>query len=155
MPKINEGGVKTRAGVSTTGWIRIALYLVMIVVIVAAWLAPVLGFEQMQQALIELGTVLGVLSGGTAVLNVPKADDQRVNVPELLRAGGRTYDEIVKLRESSATADEVAERVERRIRPVVAPEGSSRASGGSSASSALSESASSLPVYSAPSSRVS
>lgn len=144
MAKINEGGVKTRAGVSTAGWIRIALYLVMIVVIVAAWLAPVLGFEQMQQALIELGTVLGVLSGGTAVLNVPKADDQRVNVPELLRAGGRTYDEIVKLRESSATADEVAERVERRIRPAVAPEGSSRASEGVS-----------LPVYSAPSSRVS
>lgn len=105
------------------GWARIVLYLALVVVAVARGFAPQLGLEAWDGVLTEVLVLLGVVSGGTATVNVPKAGDQRTEWREALPAVWRTYEELQQLRQSSATADEVAERVEQRMHVPQWPDG--------------------------------
>lgn len=142
------------------GWVRFVLYLVLVVVAVARGFAPQLGLDAWEGVLTELLVLLGVVSGGTATVNVPKAGDQRVELREVLPAVWRTYEELQALRQSSATADEVAERVEKRLSAPQRPDGGQLGqhpgegvAGPQAGSGAVNPAPGGLPVYNAATSR--
>lgn len=106
-----------KAQVTPGGWARIALYAATVIVALIAVLLPAFGLGDAVGVAEKLAAVLGILSGGTAVLNVPKADDQNIKVRDLIPAVGELVGEVRGLRQESATAADVADEVEARILP--------------------------------------
>jgi len=104
---------------TTGGYIRIALYAVTVIVALIATVAPALGFGNIEGVAQALAGVLAILSGGTAILKVPDADDQQLNLRELIPAVGNVVTEVRDLRERQP--QEVADEVEKRVTPTPAP----------------------------------
>lgn len=96
------------------GWVRLGLYAVAVLAGLASVLAEPLGFGGLTDVLASIAGVLLVATGGTAALNLGKADDQQVKLRELGPALVDVLDEVRVLRENAATADEVADAIEAR-----------------------------------------
>lgn len=96
------------------GWVRLGLYAVAVLAGLASVLAEPLGFGGLTDVLASISGLLLVATGGTAALNLGKADDQQVKLRELGPALIDVLDEVRVLRENAATADEVADAIEAR-----------------------------------------
>lgn len=96
------------------GWVRLGLYVVAVLAGLASVLAEPLGFGGLTDVLAAVAGVLLVATGGTAALNLGKADDQQVKLRELGPALIDVLAEVRLLRENAATADEVADAIEAR-----------------------------------------
>lgn len=108
--------------VTPGGWTRIALYAATVIVALIAVLLPAFGLGDAVGIAEKLAAVLGILSGGTAVLNVPKADDQNIKLRDLLPAVGELVGEVRGLRQESATPADVVDEVQARFLPQPAAE---------------------------------
>lgn len=81
-------------------WARVILYIALVVVALALGLAPTFGLTGMEGVLQGVLVVLGVLTGGTATLNVPKATDQKLpDLRELLPAVMNLANEVKDAKE--------------------------------------------------------
>lgn len=109
----------TTVPVTPGGWVRLALYVVAVVAGLAAILAEPLGFGGLTELLVSISGLLLVATGGTAALNLGKADDQRLNIRELIPAVRDVAGEVRDLRERQP--DEVADKVAERVNPAPAP----------------------------------
>lgn len=96
------------------GWARVVLYVLTVLVALVAVLAPIIGFGEYTDVAQALAAILAVLSGGTATLNVPKAEDQNINLREVGPAVLDLVREVQELRQKAATPEEVANELEAR-----------------------------------------
>lgn len=103
----------TRSKLTTGGWVRIVLYVVASLAGLAAALAPVLGFTDHVAPLMSLSGTLAAIAGGTAIYNVPKADDQhRPDLMEIIRQGGQLVEDLRSVRTAEVPATHAAGDVE-------------------------------------------
>lgn len=105
--------------VTPGGWVRLALYAVAVLAGLASVLAEPLGFGGLTELLMSISGLLLVATGGTAALNLGKADDQQLNLRDLIPAVGNVVTEVRDLRERQP--QEVADEVEKRVTPTPAP----------------------------------
>lgn len=112
--------------VTPGGWVRLGLYVVAVLAGLAAVLAEPLGFAGLTEVLMSISGVLLVATGGTAALNLGKADDQKLNVRQLGPAVIDLVREVQDLRKQAATPEDVANELEARhlAAPVPAGDGS-------------------------------
>ncbi len=109
--------------VTPGGWVRLGLYVIAVFTGLAAVLAEPLGFAGLTEVLMSISGVLLVATGGTAALNLGKADDQKLNVRQLGPAVIDLVREVQDLRRQAATPEDVANELEARHLAVPAPAG--------------------------------
>lgn len=96
------------------GWVRLALYVVLVLTSLFAILAPAFGLGGYVDTAYAVIAVLGALTGGTAALNIPNAADQKVKPGEVMSSIRNLGSELHDLRTS--TPDLVADRVYERTK---------------------------------------
>lgn len=110
---------KTVPELTTGGWIRGILYGVGVLLGLAATLADTFGFGDYKTVLAESSALLIVLTGSTAILNLGKADDQQINLREVIPHLQGLWSAVTDIRDNDP--QRVAEEVAKRI-PTPAPE---------------------------------
>lgn len=95
------------------GWIRGALYALGVLLGLAATLADTFGFGDYKTVLAESSALLIVLTGSTAILNLGKAEDQQINLREVIPSLQALWGAVTDLRENEPqrVADEVVKRI--------------------------------------------
>ena len=94
--------------VNTSGVVRIVLYVIGALCGLAAVILPLLGIDHLTGMLTALAGAAAVITGGTAVYNVPKAKDQKQDL-SIAEIGGALLSII---REGQALAAPEPEHVE-------------------------------------------
>lgn len=95
------------------GWIRGALYALGVLLGLAATLSEPFGFGEYKMVLAETSALLIVLTGSTAILNLGKAEDQQINLREVIPSLQNLWEAVTDLRdnEPQRVADEVMKRI--------------------------------------------
>lgn len=86
--------------VNTSGVVRIVLYVLGALCGLAALVLPLLGIDHLTGMLTALAGAAAAITGGTAVYNVPKADDQKQDL-SIAEVGGAL---LAVIREGQALA---------------------------------------------------
>ena len=86
--------------VNTSGVVRIVLYVIGALCGLAALVLPLLGIDHLTGMLTALAGAAAAITGGTAVYNVPKADDQKQDL-SISEVGGAL---LAVIREGQALA---------------------------------------------------
>ena len=86
--------------VNTSGVVRIVLYVLGALCGLAALVLPLLGIDHLTGMLTALAGAAAAITGGTAVYNVPKADDQKQDL-SISEVGGAL---LAVIREGQALA---------------------------------------------------
>lgn len=94
--------------VNTGGAVRIVLYVIGALCGLAALILPLFGIDHLTGVLTSLAGAAAVITGGTAVYNVPKAKDQNREL-SIAEVGGAL---LAIIREGQALAASKAEPVE-------------------------------------------
>ena len=96
--------------VNTSGVVRIVLYVIGALCGLAAVILPLLGIDHLTGMLTALAGAAAVITGGTAVYNVPKAKDQRQDL-SIAEIGGALLSVIREGQALASPKQEAAEPV--------------------------------------------
>ena len=94
--------------VNTSGVVRIVLYVIGALCGLAAVILPLLGIDHLTGMLTALAGAAAVITGGTAVYNVPKAKDQKQDL-SIAEIGGALLSVIREGQALSASKPEPAD----------------------------------------------
>ena len=94
--------------VNTSGVVRIVLYVIGALCGLAAVILPLLGIDHLTGMLTALAGAAAVITGGTAVYNVPKAKDQKQDL-SIAEIGGALLSVIREGQALAASKPEAAE----------------------------------------------
>lgn len=104
---------------TTGGWVRLALYVVLVLAAVVAGVGSEFGLGQFEGVAAQLLVVLGAVTGTTASMNVSKAPDHEMKLSEVIPA---LRDLSYEVRDMNMTtpdiiADRVSEKTAEKLRP--------------------------------------
>lgn len=113
-----------------SGWVRLALYVVLVLAAVVAGVGSEFGLGQFEGVAAQLLVVLGAVTGTTASLNVSKAPDHEMKLSEVIPA---LRDLSYEVRDMNMTtpdiiAERVSEKTVERLRPKPVEDGGDAAS---------------------------
>ena len=92
-----------------SGWVRLALYVVLVLAAVVAGVGSEFGLGQFEGVAAQLLVVLGAVTGTTASLNVSKSPDHEMKLSEVIPALRDLSYEVRDM--NMTTPDIIAERV--------------------------------------------
>lgn len=149
MTTATNNGAKKRGLPDLTpgGWVRAILYGIGVLLGLAATLSEPFGFPEYKMVLAETSALLIVLTGGTAILNLGKAEDQQIRVREIIPHVRGIWDAVTDMQENEPRR--VAEEVERRL-PAPSPDPSPAPSPGREEESPADDPGANLPVFRGP-----
>lgn len=102
-----------------SGWVRLALYVVLVLAAVVAGVGSEFGLGQFEGVAAQLLVVLGAVTGTTASLNVSKSPDHEMKLSEVIPA---LRDLSYEVRDMNMTtpdiiAERVSEKTVEKLRP--------------------------------------
>lgn len=101
------------------GWVRLALYVVLVLAAVVAGVGSEFGLGQFEGVAAQLLVVLGAVTGTTASMNVSKAPDHEMKLSEVVPALRNLSHEVrdMHLTTPDIIAERVSERTAEKLRP--------------------------------------
>lgn len=104
---------------TTGGWVRLVLYVVLVLAAVVAGVGSEFGLGQFEGVAAQLLVVLGAVTGTTASMNVSKAPDHEMKLSEVVPALRNLSHEVrdMHLVTPDIIAERVSERTAEKLRP--------------------------------------
>lgn len=115
---------------TTGGWVRLVLYVVLVLAAVVAGVGAEFGLGQFEGVASQLLVVLGAVTGTTASLNVSKSPDHEMKLSEVVPALRDLSYEVrdMHLTTPDIIAERVSEKTVERLRPKPVEDGGDAAS---------------------------
>lgn len=115
---------------TTGGWVRLVLYVVLVVAAAVAGVGEEFGLGQFEGVAAQLLVVLGAVTGTTASLNVSKSPDHEMKLSEVVPALRDLSYEVrdMHLTTPDIIAERVSEKTVEKLRPKPVEDGGDAAS---------------------------
>lgn len=113
-----------------SGWVRLALYVVLVLAAVVAGVGSEFGLGQFEGVAAQLLVVLGAVTGTTASMNVSKAPDHEMKLSEVIPALRDLSYEVrdMHMVTPDIIAERVSEKTAEKLRPKPVGDGGESAS---------------------------